>query len=92
VNVTVIDGRLVARLTGNHGETTRELAGAADAAVTPAVVPTRTGLAIVYGAGAGHLMFWHGSVERIIVGPPTAAAVRLDAPPEQMDEPHSLRA
>jgi hypothetical protein len=37
-------------------------------------------------------MFWHGAVERIIDGPPTAAAVRLDAPPEQVDEPHSLRA
>ena len=92
VNVAVVGGRLVARLTGNHGETTRELAGEADAAVAPAVVATRTGLAIVYAAGAGRLMFWHGSVERIIDGPPTAAAVRLDAPPEQVDEPHSLRA
>lgn len=92
VNVTVIDGRLMARLTSDHGEATRELADDADAAVAPAVVATRTGLAIVYAARAGQLMFWHGAVERIIDGPPTAAAVRLDAPPEQMDEPHSLRA
>ncbi len=82
----------MARQTGSHGETTRELAAEADAAVAPAVVATRTGLAIVYGAGAGRRMFWHVSVERIIDGPPTAAAVRLDAPPEQVDEPHSLRA
>jgi hypothetical protein len=92
VIVAVVDGRLVARLSGDRGETTRALAGEADEAVAPAVVATRTGLAIVYATKAGRLMFWHGSVERIVAGPPTAAAVRLDAPPEQVDEPHSLRA
>jgi hypothetical protein len=40
----------------------------------PAAVSTRTGLAIAYLADGPRLRFWHGSVERIIDGPPAAPA------------------
>jgi hypothetical protein len=40
----------------------------------PAIVPTSTGLAIFYAGDATRLMFWHGSIERIIHGSPKAQA------------------
>ena len=62
----------------------RELATGVDVAVAPAAVATRTGLAVAYADAAGALWFWHGSVERIISGPPVPSAVRLDAPPDHV--------
>jgi len=94
-SVTSADGRLVARLSNDGGATwshQRELAADAIPTVPPAVVATRTGLAVVYAATGGRLRFWHGSVERIIAGPPTASSVRLDAPPEHVETPGALRA
>ncbi len=44
------------------------------AAALPAIVATSTGLAILYACAASRLRFWHGSVERIIHGPPKAQA------------------
>lgn len=58
----------------------------------PALVGTRTGFALVYVADGKRVMFWHGSVDRIIEGPPVAAAVRLDSPPENVHAPDGLRA
>jgi hypothetical protein len=49
-------------------------------------VATRTGLALLYVADGTRLMFWHGSVDRIVNGPPVASSVRLDAPPDQVHE------
>lgn len=95
VSVRTTTGWLVAQLTvadGTGRAHSRELASEVDATVAPAAIATRTGLAVVYLAAGGRLMFWHGSVERIIDGPPAAAAVRLDAPPEHVEEPHSLSA
>jgi hypothetical protein len=51
-------------------------------------VATRTGLALLYIADGSRLMFWHGSVDRIIDGPPVASSVRLDAPPDEVHEAH----
>jgi len=62
----------------------RELAADVNSAVAPAAVATRTGLALAYAGTAGALCFWHGSVERIIAGPPVPSAVRLDAPPDHV--------
>lgn len=62
----------------------RDLAADVSPAVVPAAVATRTGLAIAYADAAGALCFWHGSVERIIAGPPVPSAVRLDAPPDHV--------
>jgi hypothetical protein len=94
-SVTCADSRLMARLSRDGGATwphERELAADAIPTVPPAVAATRTGLAVVYAATGGRLRFWHGSVERIISGPPTASSVRLDAPPEQVETPDALRA
>lgn len=62
----------------------RELAANVNSAVASAVVATRTGLAIAYADATGALCFWHGSIERIIAGPPVPSAVRLDAPPDHV--------
>jgi hypothetical protein len=94
VQVDSTGGRLTARASRDAGatwSTVRELAADA-AAVTPAVTATRTGLAVIYAAAEGGLRFWHGSIERIVEGAPTAAAVRLDSPPEHVEAPHALRA
>lgn len=93
--VVIVDRGLCGRLSRDGGATwtaLRELAGDAWSAVAPVVVATQTGLAVAYAATGGHAMFWHGSVERILDGAPKAAKLRLDAPPEHIDTPHSLRA
>ncbi len=92
--VTVANGRLRARIAtaGGTWSEVRELVADVEPALPPAAVATRTGLALVYLTTTGEVMFWHGSVERIVEGPPVDAAHRLDAPPEQVDAPHSLRA
>ena len=80
-------GAVVAALSSDAGITwphRRELASGVDVAVAPAAVATRTGLAVAYADAAGALWFWHGSVERIISGPPVPSAVRLDAPPDHV--------
>ena len=80
-------GAVVAALSSDAGITwphRRELATGVDVAVAPAAVATRTGLAVAYADAAGALWFWHGSVERIISGPPVPSAVRLDAPPDHV--------
>jgi len=80
-------GTLLAALSRDAGLTwspERELAAGVKAGVVPAVVATRVGLAVVYADAAGALRFWHGSVERIISGPPVPSAVRLDAPPDHV--------
>lgn len=51
-------------------------------------VATRTGLALLYVADGNRLMFWHGSIDRIVDGPPVASSVRLDAPPDEVHEAH----
>ena len=93
--VSTSAGRLLARVIPAGGErptAERELAANTDATVPPAVVATCTGLAVIYVGSEGRLMFWHGSVERIIDGPPVASSVRLNSPPEQVAEPHPLTA
>lgn len=93
--LTTSAGRLVARVLrdgASEPTTKRDLAPAADPAVAPVAVATRTGLAIVYVERGGRLMFWHGSVERLIDGPPVASSVRLNAPPDVVAEPHPVRA
>lgn len=70
----------------------RILAEQADLAVLPAAVATRVGLAIIYATEDGAVRFWHGSVERILLGAPTPAAQRLDAPPDHVEQPDALRA
>jgi len=37
-------------------------------------VATRTGLALLYVADGSRLMFWHGSIDRIVDGPPVASS------------------
>ncbi|MSU65931.1 MAG: FAD-dependent oxidoreductase [Opitutus sp.] len=89
------DGRLMLQLSRDTGKTWPqgcEVAPAMSAGSQPALVATLTGVALLYANAAGQLMFWHGSIERIVDGPPAALLVRLNAPPEQVDEPHSLRA
>jgi len=82
LRVTAADGALRAEFAGPGAawSSGRTLA-AADPAVTPAVVATRVGLAIVYGDPAGGVRFWHGAPERLRGPLPEPAAVRLDAPP-----------
>lgn len=58
-------------------------------ATPPALLATRTGLAVAYVDRAGGLRFWHGSSERLFGETVVPASVRLDAPP---DEVHPLRA
>jgi hypothetical protein len=70
----------------------RELAAECDAAVVPAAVATRTGIALVYRDTRGRLMFWHGSEERLAGDAPVPAAVRLDRPPDEVHEGHMPRA
>jgi len=43
------------------------------------ITATRTGIAVLMRSEEGALQFWHGSVERIIDGPPKAAAHALQA-------------
>lgn len=62
------------------------------AASEPAVIPTRTGLAVVYVCDGARLRFWHGSRERITHGPPVANHQRLNAPPEHVQCKESLLA
>lgn len=69
-----------------------DLAGGCDAAAAPAMVATRTGVAIVYAEGGGRLMFWHGSIERITGVNFVPAAARLDAPPDEVCEAQAPRA
>jgi FAD dependent oxidoreductase len=91
--VSVTPGGLTARITrvGPSGlATVREIAGEADASVLPAVLATRTGLAVIYATVNGTLRFWHGSIERLVDGPPTAASIRLDTPSPHVDQPHGL--
>lgn len=93
--VSTSTGRLLVRIAtvgGSVTATERELAPEVNARVAPVVAATRTGLAIVYVDGPGQLMFWHGSIERIVDGPPVASSVRLNSPPEHVAEPHSLTA
>jgi hypothetical protein len=83
-------GTLLAALSSDTGVTwphRRELAAGVNVTVAPAAVATRTGLAVAYADAAGALWFWHGSVERIISGPPVPSAVRLDAPPDHVAAP-----
>lgn len=92
---TFAQGGLVVKLSLDGGVTwpqRGELAAAVASEVAPAVVATGTGLAMVYVTAGGRLMFWHGSVERIVEGPPTPSAARLDRPPEHVEAPHALRA
>lgn len=91
----IVEGGLVVNLSRDGGATWPqhgEIAAAVASEVTPAMIATGTGLAIIYVTVGGRLMFWHGSVERIVDGPPTPSATRLDAPPEHVEAPHSLRA
>ncbi len=94
VQVHARGGRIVAEWTrgGDRAGTGRRELAADAADGPPAVVATRTGLALVYAAADGRLMFWHGAVERIVDGPPVPSSARLDAPPEHVTAPHSLRA
>ena len=69
----------------------RELARGC-AAVAPALVATRTGLALAYADAGGRVMFWHGSVERLRDESLVPAAARLDAPREQVREAEEPRA
>jgi hypothetical protein len=52
---------------------------AATMAVGPSALATRTGLAILSVQAGPRLVFWHGSVERILHGPPKASAHVLQA-------------
>lgn len=70
----------------------RAIADDADARVQPAAVATRVGVAIVYAARGKRLRFWHGSIERIVDGAPVPSSVRLDAPPDHVEQPGALRA
>jgi hypothetical protein len=62
------------------------------AGVTPAAVATRTGLAVAYVTMAGGLRFWHGSVERLAGEALVPSALRLDSPPDDVQEAPLLRA
>lgn len=89
------DGSLWLQLSPDDGRTWphgREIARDTEAGVPPALVATRTGVALVYAKSGGGIMFWHGSIERIIDGPPIDSAARLNAPPEMVHEAHPLRA
>jgi hypothetical protein len=103
--VTLDDGRLAlgaveggalrADLSADGGVTWSrgcELTNDADAAVVPAAVATRTGVAIAYGGIGGSVVFWHGSVERISGEDLKPAAARLDSPPDEVREAQTPRA
>ena len=95
VRVRTEDGSLLAAVSQDGGRTfleQRELAGGVDTSVVPAAVATRVGLACLYAALDGTLRFWHGSIDRITLGPPVPAASRLDAPPDHVEHPDALRA
>jgi hypothetical protein len=62
----------------------RDLALDCAPGIAPAAVATRTGLAIAYLDAQGRIMFWHGSVERLSGDELVPAAVRLDAPPDEV--------
>ena len=68
------------------------LAADCDPAVRPALVATRTGLAVAYVDQSGALRFWHGSVERVEGAPLIPAHDRLDAPPDEVHDAFGLRA
>jgi hypothetical protein len=59
---------------------------------SPAIVATRVGLAVLYIADGGRVVFWHGAVERITDGPPVASSVRLNAPPEHIHSSPAVNA
>lgn len=81
----------VSRDRGANWTQPRQLA--ADAAeVAPAAVATRTGVAILYATRDGCLRFWHGSAERVMDGPPVPSSIRLDSPPDQVEQPDELHA
>ncbi len=89
------DGALELQLSQDGGKTwphARGISDGPDIGVQPALVATRTGVAMVYATRRGGLRFWHGSVERIIDGPPLDSSVRLNAPPDVVNAPHTLRA
>jgi len=72
---------LVAALSPDGGATwaaCRRIEPAGGAAHRPAAVATRTGLAVLAVDG-DRLYFWHGSPERILLGPPKASAHALQA-------------
>ena len=69
-----------------------ELAHGCDPTVAPAMVATRTGVALAYVGSDGGLCFWHGSVERIVGANLAPAATRLDAPPDEVQTTQTPRA
>ncbi len=82
-------------LSENDGATwsaLRDLLGNVNLAVRPAAVATAVGLALVFLDRQGQLRFWHGSKERLAEGPPVPSAVRLNAPPDHVEEADALRA
>ncbi len=64
----------------------RDLATGCDPAVVPALVATRTGVAVAYGDLRGRVMFWHGSIDRLLGDELVPAAVRLDSPPDEVHD------
>ncbi|MBI5688796.1 MAG: FAD-dependent oxidoreductase [Verrucomicrobia bacterium] len=95
LRVGIREGTLWTELSSDGGTTWRAgavLSVEADAAVRPAVTATRTGAAIAYADTHGRLKFWHGSVERLAGADLVPAAVRLDAPPDEVHGADSQRA
>lgn len=77
------DGRasLGVALSRDQGRTwyaQRSIDGPDRAGRSPAIVPTRTGLAVLAVSGE-RFMFWHGASDRIVEGPPKASAHALQA-------------
>lgn len=74
-------GGLSVAISTNRGETwlgRRVIEAPGGTAREPAVVATRTGLAVL-AVDDDQLFFWHGSIERILHGPPPAASHVLQA-------------
>jgi hypothetical protein len=73
---------ITAALSTDDGRTwsePRKLETAPSPCAFPTVVATHTGIAFIYVQAERRLFFWHGSVERILHGPPTASAHALQA-------------
>lgn len=76
-------GRAVAlAVSTDEGQTwspAREIEDEAGESADPAALATTLGLALVYVWNNRRLWFWHGSIERIVDGPPTVQAHALQA-------------
>lgn len=81
-SVTAATGKIALAVSPDAGTTwtpAREIEHPAGECAEPTLTATRTGLALVFVADRRQLGFWHGSIERVLHGAPTASAHVLQA-------------